>query len=477
MKKVDKRNHVVNEENIWENDLFGREEVAKAYSGIIENVSSPYVISIDAPYGKGKTFFLQHWKRELEKDHVCLYTNLWENDFSSQPLVAFSCDFRQQLKDKNLLKASTLKGLVKTTAGLAAQMLLSSSKALTLGQIDFKELSEKERSDALQEYAGDFAIAQIDAHLEIKKAVEDFKKLLRAIHTEVKTKLGDDAKIIILIDELDRCRPTYGIEFLEIIKHFFDEEGYVFIVAIDSMQVQSSVQAIYGPNFDGIGYLRRFFNLELSLPAVNVGKYIESLFSEHKITEKFPQNDHIYVGSGVAARYYDRYSTFFDLSFRDIERGMNIISVALHLMTDARQIFYPCVLAFLIAAKEKDQAFYNKIGHSLKSADEVISEAQKIMGNQKELIGETNYDNLLKVQLLTLLPTDVETLNKAYALLDKQIKELNESKKPVSKDLEIKHEIYGRASHQLKDMRYNYAVGNRPGIFYLKEKIDVGAKY
>lgn len=65
-------------------------------------------------------------------------------------------------------------------------------------------------------------------------------------------------KVFILIDELDRCRPSYAIEMLETIKHFFELKNYVFVVATDTEQLSHSVKAVYGDFFDGKEYLSRF---------------------------------------------------------------------------------------------------------------------------------------------------------------------------------------------------------------------------
>jgi len=42
------------------------------------------------------------------------------------------------------------------------------------------------------------------------------------------TKGKSQSKVIIIVDELDRCRPDYAIRVLEIIKHLFDVNGYIF---------------------------------------------------------------------------------------------------------------------------------------------------------------------------------------------------------------------------------------------------------
>lgn len=49
-------------------------------------------------------------------------------------------------------------------------------------------------------------------------------------------------KMLIIIDEIDRCKPTFAIELLENIKHFYDNERIVFIVGTNNKQLSSLVQ-------------------------------------------------------------------------------------------------------------------------------------------------------------------------------------------------------------------------------------------
>ncbi|MEJ8629403.1 P-loop NTPase fold protein [Sphingomonas sp. I4] len=74
------------------------------------------------------------------------------------------------------------------------------------------------------------------------------------------------APMFVFIDELDRCRPTYAIKFLEDVKHLFNIEGIVFVVATDSEQLAHSVKAIYGAEFEARKYLRRFFDRVFVFP-------------------------------------------------------------------------------------------------------------------------------------------------------------------------------------------------------------------
>ncbi|MDP2049071.1 P-loop NTPase fold protein [Cypionkella sp.] len=97
---------------------------------------------------------------------------------------------------------------------------------------------------------------------ERKDAVKSFKELL------VKLTEDEVSPIVIVIDELDRCRPDYALSVLEVIKHFFAVPKVHFILGINGVALENSVKARYGAEMDAESYLRKFINVSFSLPRV-----------------------------------------------------------------------------------------------------------------------------------------------------------------------------------------------------------------
>lgn len=83
-----------------------------------------------------------------------------------------------------------------------------------------------------------------------------------------------------MIDELDRCRPSYAVELLEIAKHIFAADRIVFVLAINRDQLAHAVKALYGIEFDAEAYLRRFFDLDFHLPVPELDDFITKLFAQ-----------------------------------------------------------------------------------------------------------------------------------------------------------------------------------------------------
>lgn len=65
-------------------------------------------------------------------------------------------------------------------------------------------------------------------------------------------------RLIVIIDELDRCKPDYAVRVLEKIKHYFDNERITFVFAVNVQELQHTISSYYGSHFDSCRYLDRF---------------------------------------------------------------------------------------------------------------------------------------------------------------------------------------------------------------------------
>ncbi|MBX9817384.1 MAG: KAP family NTPase, partial [Burkholderiaceae bacterium] len=94
---------------------------------------------------------------------------------------------------------------------------------------------------------------------ERKESIEQLKKLLRGA-------VPQNGKIVVFVDELDRCSPAYAIRFLERIKHLFEIRGVVFVLLWNRTQIHQAVKTFYGQGTDGQMYLDRFVDYPIRLP-------------------------------------------------------------------------------------------------------------------------------------------------------------------------------------------------------------------
>lgn len=276
MNTINKNEIAVPSENPFENCKLGREKIAISLTKIIKNVNidNGFVISIDSPWGTGKTTFIDMWKALLEKEEeiICVKFNAWDSDFYNNPLVSILENLDETIdKDiekitKNFAKES-LENIKSNLKAKGKTLICDAIKSKTHGLIDISK--EKDNNELLKKYN------------DLKEQNGKIKKGLM----ELKKEFGENNKlrIVFFIDELDRCRPDYAIKVLEVIKHFFSTKGYIFILSLDKSQLSKSISTIYGQGMDSEGYLRRFIDIDYPLPMPSKENYIETLLVKHSL--------------------------------------------------------------------------------------------------------------------------------------------------------------------------------------------------
>lgn len=312
-----------------------------------------YVINLNAEWGAGKTTFLHCWYNELKKEHPVVYFDAWKSDFTHDAMLALLEAFHSQLmsaitENKELLNKlleggkhfakstswKLLAGFIKRQGGMEADESFFSDVSDDLEELGLKP------SDLTHSLKDTFS-----SMLEQKKKVEgihDFKKTLVEL-SKAYLKVHHDKKvpIYVLIDELDRCRPTYAIEVIESVKHFFNTEKFVFVLATDTEQLQHSIKAVYGEGFDSASYLSRFFDNTLVLEAPKLEEYVKLKLPE--LADDSDTNEY-------TLRFIVELFQYHKMdSLREIEKVFDTVSIA----RTANQCFKLFPLIILAILKRK----------------------------------------------------------------------------------------------------------------------------
>src|SRR6187399_2223044 len=94
-------------DNPFRNDVLGRKPMIEKLSALVQNVSPPFVMCIDAPWGMGKTTFLRLWEAcSIGNPVKALRFNAWTTDFAPDPLVAFVSEITALVERENPSKAA-----------------------------------------------------------------------------------------------------------------------------------------------------------------------------------------------------------------------------------------------------------------------------------------------------------------------------------------------------------------------------------
>lgn len=252
------------------NDSAGRNAEIREFIKILSSIDEGVSIALDSEWGSGKTFFVSQVKMifdynnlsDIEKNgiyesevlhvwenltrqddefvfapHLAVYFDAWANENDTDPLCSVilkileSADNRKSLQNRIDMKA-----------------FRSAFGKLTSSLNDFYH------SDISENYMRDSFTDDLN---EQKLLPQKTDECLRAINPD------SSLRIVIFIDELDRCRPEYALRLLERIKHYFDTDRVTFVFSVNLSELQNMVKHCYGESYDSVRYLDKFFDCRM----------------------------------------------------------------------------------------------------------------------------------------------------------------------------------------------------------------------
>ena len=380
-------------------DEFNRKPIAE---NIIRLLTSPIDLSpmvIDGGWGTGKTEFCQKLIRLMQEQHPDyrpVYIDAFRSDHSGEPLLALLAEIIkactpegsdekliEEHKDRirRITKAAGF--LMKTVAKAAVGHVLKQNTddlAEELQQI----MNDDQEADSLAETVTDAAATisshTIDATVEalLKEQIEAEKNLetLKACLKE----LAAEKPIILFIDELDRCRPDYAVDMLEVIKHVFDVENVKVVLVTNTKQLRAAINHRYGVEVDAQKYLDKFLKYSFALPdkivarfeeerALAAVEYFKQLIRKSRICNELqgliyesPEDISFinFIGDMIARhdislRETERFVRFLEI-YHSLSRGLNINkSVPQVILLRITGVFIFCFHSDLIASINKNR--------------------------------------------------------------------------------------------------------------------------
>ncbi|TCK27998.1 KAP-like P-loop domain-containing protein [Ancylobacter aquaticus] len=257
------------EEGFGDTDQLGRRASGERLSELLERIEDPVVIALDGPWGSGKSYFLKRWvgahTAENKGVGTTVYFDAFANDYLDDPLIGLTSTIGERLPsetDKSKWDSAKRVALkfARPSARIGAAMITSGLSEIA------GPLLEKAIATSGQEIdkAADAFWRQEDGR---KAAMKKFRDILSQLtHAPSESNESYDRPLIIVIDELDRCRPDYALSVLEVIKHFFSVPRVHFVLGVNLNALANIVQVRYGAGINSIEYLNRFISISMNLP-------------------------------------------------------------------------------------------------------------------------------------------------------------------------------------------------------------------
>ncbi|MCB0337071.1 MAG: hypothetical protein KDD62_12225 [Bdellovibrionales bacterium] len=372
-----------------DSDILGRKQLADGLTNLVKSIEGPLVFALDGPWGTGKTHFLKLWCNELEADGFpVVYFNAFEHDYQGDAFVSLVAEFISLIEEFRGVPAGRKKKFkdasVKVGKTIARSTLNVAIKAASAGVIDATQASDAIEA-AIQQIDRE-ASAIVDQAFKAKvaqrKALASFKAELAALPAAMqKDDDGPALPLVFIIDELDRCRPNFSLEILEVVKHFFDVPDVHFVLGCDSNQMARSVEGAYGAGFDGRKYLARFVHFSFGFESQNspdVSKrFVTSLWDWVGVPEQ-----HADIKAPIVD-VLSELATLNQYSLRELQRIMSIISLSLSFI-GGRHLRVPPLVVGLAVLRVMSPELYRKA----KSGKITYEEAVQYFGFDRETSGD-----------------------------------------------------------------------------------------
>ena len=262
--RLRRRAFVADPSDPFANDVLGREPQVKAFCSILGGVETPVVVSVDGGWGAGKTAFVKMcaaWMRSdaSESRGVSVVEfNAWTQSHRGDPLRDMVAAITDQITDSDTERRRQIAELLRRQAAkLASDGLLDE---------EFFSITDSPQSE-----------------------LANFKGVLRGYVSDC------GGRLVVFVDELDRCRPDYALGVLEKVRHLFDVDGVVVVLAVNREALDHAVGTLHGPPGKGERYLRRFVDQATSLPDPDekaVTAFMEHLYRETGLTERMKADNY-----------------------------------------------------------------------------------------------------------------------------------------------------------------------------------------
>lgn len=268
----------------FENDILNRNIDVLRFTELLNSIESSCSIALDARWGAGKTFFVKQVKMVLDafnthienphsddneriqlvwdsiratdkaelQPQIAVYYDAWANDNDEDPILSLVYSILQSVSTDF------------TFTQRPEFLDVAASIAETVSGRSIVALRDALRSD--------------DPFKKIKSA----KSMQEQIAEFLESLLAERGnRLVIFVDELDRCNPGFAIKLLERIKHYFSNSRITFVFAVNVAELQHAVRNHYGSGFDASRYLDRFFDLRIDLPPAKLERFYQEIGLNH----------------------------------------------------------------------------------------------------------------------------------------------------------------------------------------------------
>ncbi|WP_201512977.1 KAP family P-loop NTPase fold protein [Psychrobacter alimentarius] len=326
-----RHNVEVNDADPFANDWLERKGFAIQLTNIVENnKQGEVVIGLSGQWGEGKTTFVKMWQKHMEnKDIASIYFDAFEYDYLEDVFLSLAIEIYNYAKVNGLTAQEDYLNKSKNTYHLLQAMIAKTSPINIDSSLQENLIGNESQPFDIAKIIKDNLNFSLDnafeQALKQKEVFRDFRKSLSQLATQAS---NQDIPLVIIIDELDRCKPSFAVEILEKIKHLFLVEDVIFVLSMHHEQLEESIKKVYGQNINAHTYLQKFIDYQTRLPK---NKFLldairDKYFYNQVKFLNFPTYNH----SSEVFELFALLSNFCELSYRQTNKALQILKVFLN---------------------------------------------------------------------------------------------------------------------------------------------------
>lgn len=349
----------------YEGDAFRRKDVGGRITRLVDGFVEGGVIGVDGRWGEGKTWLADHWSGSLDAGYTVVRVDAFATEFGNDPFAAIAQALYAEIKtkpDPNGLVKSVITTLGKAGLNFVGNVVKTAADTAALGLPSAVAESTNKAIEAGIEKAGEEGEQQIEEWLgAAARRAKTLANLRDAVARYVASQ-PEQRPIVVVIDELDRCRPGYALRTLDVLKHLFDMPGMVFVLFVNREQIESMIASQFGANV-GSGYLSKFVHVWVPLTQSPDISGRDAAESNRQLLKSFAGRTRLRANGSAWDDFIDFLAwtaASLDFNARDIERLVTLVAT----ISNATLIRKEPLFGWLLLLKVKHPDAYNGVVQS-----------------------------------------------------------------------------------------------------------------
>jgi uncharacterized protein YjbI with pentapeptide repeats len=301
---------------------------SNAIVNIIKNSHPKFSIGVFGDWGTGKTTLINSVDKALQTDRDLVKIRLEASRYKMEmfPLVsllksiAYTLSAEKEFENlKQKLETSAINFLKRTPDILTSIISKYASEEDEISH-EMINIFKKELNSKIQ------LIAELDRDTIYFDGFKEIKKEIRNLRVD-----NPAFRIVIFVDDLDKCSPGKAFEILEMIRVFHDIEGFIYIIGIShDMIVKLSKVGNSESSIDGERYIKKLIQVPITLPKwsnQDIVRLVKDLIKKGMIHDKFKD---------VVDKNIELISVAIDNNPREIKRFLNNFFVACEIFSSKK---------------------------------------------------------------------------------------------------------------------------------------------